>query len=312
MVEIARADHRVEVGDGLTTAVTVIAAPAAAAALERPIAVFAFPGGGYGRRYFDLQLDGHGAAGRYSQAEHHATRGVIVVACDHLGCGESDGAEGLTLARIAAANAATAAEMLDRLAQGKALPGLAPIGATIAIGIGQSMGGCFTIAAQGRHRCFDAVAILGYSAHHTVVPVPPGVAPGTFSLDVVRYAWHWDDVPAAIVDRDVAGYLAPESDTPPPPWRSPTVPEIAIDLIQPGYVSADAAAIDVPVFVAAGERDVVPDLHAEPAAYRSARDVTLYRQPRAAHMHNFAGTRALLWDRLAAWYASCAALAGAR
>jgi hypothetical protein len=26
-------------------------------------------------------------------------------------------------------------------------------------------------------------------------------------------------------------------------------------------------------------------------------------------MHNFAGTRALLWDRLVAWYATCAALA---
>jgi len=216
---IARADHRVEVGDGLTTAVTVIAAPEATP-LERPIAVFAFPGGGYGRRYFDLQLDAHEAAGRYSQAEHHAERGLVVVACDHLGCGESDGAPGLTLARIAAANTATAAEMRRRLASGQAAPGLAPIRDPLAIGIGQSMGGCFTIAAQGRHRCFDAIAILGYSAHHTVVPVPPGVAPGTFSLDVVRYAWHWDDVPEAVVDRDVAGYPVPLDGAPLPPWRS--------------------------------------------------------------------------------------------
>jgi pimeloyl-ACP methyl ester carboxylesterase len=305
--EIARADHRVEVGDGLTTAVTVIAAPAQAETLERPIAVFAFPGGGYGRRYFDLQLEGLGTGGSYSQAEHHTARGLVVVACDHLGCGESDAAPGLTLAQLAAANVATVAEMRRRLAQGKAAPGLAPIRDPLAIGIGQSMGGCFTIAAQGRHRCFDAVAILGYSAHQTVVPVPPGVAPGTFSLDVVRYAWHWDDVPKALVDRDVTGYgVAHEG--PLPAWRSATVPEIAVDLLEPGYASADAAAIDVPVFVAAGERDVVPDLHAEPAAYRRARDVTLYRQPRAAHMHNFAGTRALLWDRLAHWYATCAAL----
>jgi pimeloyl-ACP methyl ester carboxylesterase len=310
VVEILRAEHRVEVGDGLTTAVTVIAAPARVAEADRPSVIFAFPGGGYGRRYFDLQLDGHGAGGSYSQGEHHAARGLIVVACDHLGCGESDGTPGLTLARIVSANAATVAEMRRRLADGKAAPGLAPIRDPLAIGIGQSMGGCFTIAAQSRHRCFDAVAILGYSAHHTVVPVPPGVAAGTFSLDVVRYAWHWDDVPAAIVDRDVTGYLEPQGDTPPPPWRSLTVPEIAVDLIEPGYVSADAAAIDVPVFVAAGERDVVPDLHAESTAYRRARDVTLYRQPRAAHMHNFAGTRALLWERLASWYATCAELAG--
>ena len=311
MVEIARAEHRIEVDNGLTTAVTVIAAPEVAT-LDRPIVVFAFPGGGYGRRYFDLQIDGLGASGSYSQAEHHAARGLIVVTCDHLGCGESDGAPALPLERITAANAATAAEMRRRLADGKAAPGLAPVPDPLAIGIGQSLGGCFTIVAQGRHRCFDAVAILGYSAHHTVVPVPPGTAPGTFSLDVARYAWHWDDVPKELVERDVPDYAAPHDGSPLPPWRSATIPEIAVDLLNPGYVAADAAAIDVPVLVAAGERDVVPDLHAEPAAYRSARDVTLYRQPRAAHMHNFAGTRAMLWDRLASWYATCAATAEAR
>ena len=302
---IARADHRVEVGDGLATAVTVIAAPAATP-LERPIAVFAFPGAGYGRRYFDLQLDRNGAVGSYSQAEHHAARGAIVVACDHLMCGESDGAPGLTLARIAAANAATVAEMLRRLTQGKALPGLPPVHEPISIGIGQSMGGCFTIAAQARHRCFAAVAILGFSAVQTVVPRPPGATPETVGLEVIRYAWHWEDVPAAIAQSDVAGYAAMSDGTPLPAWRSPSLPEFVADLLAPGYVSADAAAIDVPVFVAAGERDVVPDLHAEPSAYRSAHDVTLYRQPRAAHMHNFAGTRALLWDRLASWYETCA------
>ena len=311
MSELVRAEHRVDLGDGLTTAVTVIAAPhAVAAAAPRPVVVFAFPGGGYGRRYFDLQLEeGNGAASSYSQAQHHARRGVVVVACDHLGCGESDSAEGLTLARITAANAATVAEMRRRLAAGQAAPGLAPVRGEIAIGIGQSMGGCFTIAIQARHRCFDAIAILGYSAHQTVVPVPAGVAPGDFSAEVVRHAWHWHDVPAAIVDRDLIGYPLPAEGDPLPPWRSRTAPEFAADLLEPGYSRGDAAAIEVPVFVAAGERDVVPDVYAEPTAYRSARDVTLYLQPRSAHMHNFAGTRALLWDRLAAWYATCATLA---
>jgi pimeloyl-ACP methyl ester carboxylesterase len=307
MGELARAEHRVEVGGGLATAVTVIAAPATVAALEHPIVVFAFPGGGYGRRYFDIALDRSDPG--YSQAEHHARRGLIVVACDHLGCGESDAGVGFTLDRIVAANAATVAEMRRRIVRGEAAPGLAPQRDAIAIGIGQSMGGCFTIVAQGRHRCFDAVAILGYSAHHTTVPVPPGVAPGTFSPEVVRYAWHWEDVPSELVDRDVPNYAAPHDGTALPAWRSATVPEFAADLLTPGYVSADAAAIDVPVFVAAGERDVVSDLRAEPAAYRNALDITLYRQPRSAHMHNFASTRELLWDRLAAWYATCAALA---
>lgn len=42
--------------------------------------VFCYPGGGYGRGYFDLHPNG--AAG-YSQAEHHAAEGCVVVAVDH-------------------------------------------------------------------------------------------------------------------------------------------------------------------------------------------------------------------------------------
>jgi pimeloyl-ACP methyl ester carboxylesterase len=308
---IARAEHKVDVGDGLATSATVIAAPDAAAHGDPPIAVFAFPGAGYGRRYFDLQLGDlvHGAAASYSQAEHHARRGIVLIACDHLGCGESDGADGLTLDRIVAANAATAAEMRRRLASGEAAPGLRALRDFVSIAIGQSMGGCFTVVTQSRHRAFDAVAVLGYSAHQTRLPQPDGAA-GEFTPDLLRYGWHWEDVPPAVVDEDLAGYAVMGGEGAIRPWRSPTVPGFVPDLLGAGYISADAAAIDVPVFVAAGERDVVPDLRAETSAYRCARDVTVFELPRSAHMHNFAGTRALLWDRLVAWYRSCAALAG--
>jgi pimeloyl-ACP methyl ester carboxylesterase len=66
-------------------------------------------------------------------------------------------------------------------------------------------------------------------------------------------------------------------------------------------VAHEAAQIDVPVLVAVGERDVSPDPWAEPGAYRSSTDITLYVAPAMAHAHNFAGTRELLWDRIAAW-----------
>jgi len=55
------------------------------------------------------------------------------------------------------------------------------------------------------------------------------------------------------------------------------------------------------VLIAAGERDVVSDPHAEPAAFRSSKDVSVYVVPNMAHMHNFASTRTLLWDRIADW-----------
>ena len=86
-----------------------------------------------------------------------------------------------------------------------------------------------------------------------------------------------------------------------PPWRSATAPACAANMLDPGTVAAEAAAVSVPVFVGAGERDVVPDPWIEPKAYRSANDVSLFVCPRMAHMHNFASTRERLWARLHAW-----------
>jgi len=51
---------------------------------KQPIVLFAFPGGGYFRHYFDLDLSHlpgcEGAS--YSQADHHLASGIIVVTCD--------------------------------------------------------------------------------------------------------------------------------------------------------------------------------------------------------------------------------------
>jgi hypothetical protein len=66
-------------------------------------------------------------------------------------------------------------------------------------------------------------------------------------------------------------------------------------------VATEAAAITVPILLAMGERDVVPDPWLEPTAYRSAKDISLFVCPRMAHMHNFAGTREAFWQRIHAW-----------
>jgi len=63
------------------------------------------------------------------------------------------------------------------------------------------------------------------------------------------------------------------------------------------------ASITVPVLVALGERDVAADPKGEPRAYQSATSVDLYTCPRMGHMHNFAGTRELLWQRIDTWSA---------
>lgn len=63
----------------------------------------------------------------------------------------------------------------------------------------------------------------------------------------------------------------------------------------------EAAAIEVPVLVGVGELDVVVDPKGEPRAYLSSPSVDLFVCPMMARMHNFAGTRELMWRRLDTW-----------
>jgi alpha-beta hydrolase superfamily lysophospholipase len=271
--------------------------------------VFAFPGGGYSRRYYDLTVNGDPS---YSQARHHTDQGMVVVACDHLCTGEASTPAdpfAVTLEQLGEANAITADAIADKLRRGT-LDDLPPIEISASVAIGQSMGGCILTVHQGRWGTFDAVALLGSSGLHTAFPDPSGGTvpitvpqrgddlhdapiPTMFTPELFRYCFHYDDVPAEVVDRDLG---AEEN-----PWRSLGAPPCAIAMLSPGVVAAEAAAITVPVLVACGERDVVPDPHAEPAAYPGSSDITLVVVAGMAHMHNFAGPRQQLWDRLASW-----------
>ena len=82
-----------------------------------PTAVmFAFPGAGYSRGYFDLHFrDREG----YSQAAHHTACGIVLVACDHLGVGDStaEGEHAFSLDMIAQANAHAVSEIMRQCSQ---------------------------------------------------------------------------------------------------------------------------------------------------------------------------------------------------
>jgi pimeloyl-ACP methyl ester carboxylesterase len=307
--------HATALDGPLETAVT-IHAPEPNQLRDPPVVIFGFPGGGYGRGYYAIEHPGFTG---YNQAAHHVANGAIVVACDHLGVGDSsqpDSGE-LTLERIAAANHATVADVMQALEIGDAVPGLKPVRGARTVGMGQSMGGCLLVVQQGNHATFDAIAVLGFSAIHTVLPTPPGhdgiedvlVEHGTrgeqpeasVTSDVFHYAFHLDDVPAELVDRDLDGF--PMRD-PMPMWGSASAPPCVVTMLSPGVITTEAARVEVPVLVAAGERDVVPDPYSEPTAYRASRDVTVYVLTGSAHMHNFARTREVLWNRLDGWMES--------
>jgi pimeloyl-ACP methyl ester carboxylesterase len=196
---------------------------------------------------------------------------------------------------------------------------MAPLTDPYVIGVGQSMGGCVSIVAQAGHRPFDALAVLGYSACHTVLASPQGgvrVTPierGRTDNDAITteaaeigdvhvFAWsfHFDDVDPGIYHEDLRGGY-PFRTQSVPAWGSATIPPAAASMLAPAVVAAEAAAIDVPVFIGVGERDVCPDPWTEPASYRAARQVSLCVVERMAHMHNFASSRHVLWDRLHRW-----------
>ncbi|OHV29671.1 hypothetical protein CC117_28730 [Parafrankia colletiae] len=282
-----------------------------------PPVLVLFPGGGYNRRYFDLPVPG------FSQAAHHASRGTVVVAIDHLGVGESSvpPMEVTTLAAVATASHSGVTAILEGLRRGTLAPDIRPVDVACVVGAGQSLGGHALAVMQADHRTFDGVAMLGSSMTGTAPPVRPGqpemVPPddatpeeaALFALANTDWTWvfHWEAITLADASRrprDLASLVAADvADGLPgrrsaPPWGSLTYPGFGAVSMLPGVVAAEAARIDVPVLLATGERDVCRPLGEEIAAFGTATDIAVYVVPRMAHMHNFATTRALLWERL--------------
>ncbi|TPG36553.1 alpha/beta hydrolase [Mycolicibacterium hodleri] len=315
---VSRHQLRIDVSDavGLPEAIVAATVIVPADAVESQTLAVAFPGGGYSRGYWDIQW--HGS---YSQAEYHVSRGWVFAAIDHLGVGESSLPDPtlLSFEVMGRANAAASQHIVSALRSGELADSLGPTAVPFVIGIGQSMGGCVSIVAQALYRPFDALAVLGYSAAHTVLPSPSGgvhvsavergrtdmagivdEAGQIGSVDVFSWSFHFDDVDPAIRHKDLRGGFPFRTDSV-PPWGSATIPPAAASMLAPGVVAKEAAALTVPVFIGVGERDVCPDAHTEPASYPGADHVTVCVVDRMAHMHNFASSRNVLWNRLHRW-----------
>ena len=305
-------------GPRVEMAVTVVL-PDPAALGDRPVAIFAAPGGGYSRAYFDLCFDDHAG---YSEAEYHAARGMIHVAVDHVGVGESNVPDlsAITFQTLAATHDDCVRQISALLTEGGLDPDFPPCPSLFKVGMGQSMGGGVTILAQGRFATFDAIAPCGVSAIHTALPQRDGEAfeHGKRRFESLKvgdnrsshmsvehegvdyvYPFHWEDVPADILALDMAGGYPIRTTA--PVFGSLTIPHCAVQMMTPGCFSEDAARINVPVFIGLGQRDTCPDPHAEPSAYRASSAICLRIVPRMAHMHNFASTRKQLWSHLHGW-----------
>jgi alpha-beta hydrolase superfamily lysophospholipase len=267
-----------------------------------------WPGGSYSRAYWDMHVPGHPG---YSFAEHMTAQGFVVVAADHLGVGEStkpaDGDE-VNFETMSAAAAAFVEQVRALLADGSPQLGGTPRPEIPIIGIGHSLGACLTVVAQARHRCYDALALLGFTHGHKEVAV---AAVGAALQDATaqaraffgetwddvyglaarepNHAWlHRPDVPAAVIAADDAEAVR---------WPRQSY----VEALLAGHSARFAAELDCDVFLGFGDHDVAADPHADVAYYTGSRDVTLYVLPNSAHCHNFATTRAELWDRIGLW-----------
>ncbi|GGL14134.1 alpha/beta hydrolase [Nocardia jinanensis] len=281
-----------------------------------PAVLVCLAGGTYDWHYWHLEIPDRPG---YSFAEHLAGHGFVVLALDHLGVGESSdptssGPVGLAL--LARGDAAVANQVKSRIAAGTLSEHLPPLDIPL-VGVGHSMGACLTTVVQAQARPYAAVALLGYGvdianvydesntageledriaeSERTFREIN-GVGPEANSCIVprahLRSIFHAPDVPDEVIAADDAVEAAV-------PVRA------ASEVTTPGYVAEFAEAIEVPVFLGlGGVLDVSPRPHAEPGNYRSSSDVTLHLVEGSAHCHNFAGNRAILWDRMAAWIAT--------
>ncbi|MCB2061727.1 MAG: hypothetical protein R3E09_10455 [Novosphingobium sp.] len=310
------------------------------------IICFARPSSSYSRGYYTYELPGpaKGAQATFHADRGWIFAALDMLGCG--GSSQHD-LDRLDYATLAAAAHAAEQEILLRLANGVLLEDYPPVHQPVAIGIGHALGAGLTIYQQARHRSYAGIATLGFSAVHSHPSTPPGAQPivaAWFPRDAapedcaeplnaralarateggpqdsawtsLAWGFHYDDVPQEVVEQDLRHYAAVAEEHSQAgeheimPWNSTVTPRCAArSTLTPGVVATEAAVLTVPVLCAMGVRDLVPDPLGEPRAFRSARSIDLFVCPRMGHVHNFAGTRALMWERIHMFGQWCAAV----
>lgn len=273
------------------------------------------PGGGMSRRYYDLQPpDGDDS---FSFARQMAKRGFLVIALEHAGVGDSDKpADSYALIPdvVTQANAEATAELLRRVREGGLLPDLPALPGVRSVGVGHSMGAMFTVLQQAAHGQHAGIAVLGFSTRGLPEYVSPRVKElAAQSVEAVRaelvplarkmFMVDYPEIkPSPGSNAIFAGNKAdPRGVEAIKAARAPLLPVPAFFSMIPGNVAPEAARITVPVFLGIGERDMVGDPLAVPAAFSASPAVELFVQPGAGHSHFLFESRYALYDRLASW-----------
>lgn len=294
--------------EALTVAVEIFLPPVVAPA---PLVFFCQPGGAMTRGYYNLHVEGDSS---FSFAWALARRGFIVVTMDHLGVGDSsrprDG-YAVTPDLITAANAAAVATLLAELRAGTCTGQLPPLPALRAIGVGHSMGGLLTVLQQAHYRSYAAIAPLGFStrglvehlndAERRFVGDPAGARRHIEQLGRERYAAPYYELTSNPQSRAIFYGAERSAADALKRVRAALLPAPSLFSMIPGSSAPEAAQIDVPVFLGVGDRDICGPSHELPASFPASNEVVLLVLPETGHSHFLFPTRALLFERIAAW-----------
>jgi pimeloyl-ACP methyl ester carboxylesterase len=294
--------------------------------VEPAVTLVCLPGGGTNRRFFDLRPAESQDDASFSFARQMTARGFIVASVDHLGIGESSRPkDGYALSGDVLSQAA------DHVHGTIGARVQAHYGSTFAhpctIGVGHSMGAMVTVLQQAQHHTHQAIALLGFSTLglpkyvpqplHALASDPvalrtqlPILARQMFKEPYPRLEQSAESRAMFAGDRaDARGIAALKV-----AGKEPLLPVPGFHSMLPGNVAREAASIDVPVYLALGDRDIVGPPSETPGAFQRSSGVVLHVMPETGHSHFLFASRFALFDGIAVWARSvtrnCAWMAG--
>lgn len=275
---------------------------------------FCTPGGGMNRHYFDLQAFDNDD--RFSFARRMAAQGFVSVLVDPPGIGDSDRPEdghALTGDRIADILAKLQAWVSEDIREGRISDDLPAMPDMLTIGIGHSMGAMLTVIHQHAYPQHAGIALLGFGTQGLPQFLPAEAQAHLNDLDTLRknllsMARRAFPQPYPVMHSDggEAGLFGsthadPEGVKALKAANDVMLPVPALMSMFPGNVAPECAEIEVPVYLALGERDLIRKPEEVPAAFSSSRDVKLQILPKTGHSHFLFPARDQLFDGVAGW-----------